>query len=337
MKNVHFSVIMPCYNSEAYVAKAINSIIHQTSPFWELIVVNDGSFDNTLTIVNQYASKDNRIKVFSKENGGYATAVNYGLEKVTGDYFLFLGSDDYLDIHLFEKLSSYFQNYELLPDMVAFRTKVVDENGTIKGTEGYTCFDQPLFTQSTFVEFNITNPDYAAIFSIRDTSRCYKTTLLGDTRYFGKTGIDADGIFSMLMSHKATTFLNLPVDGYYWYIRSGSVSSSVSLAKHLDKINNWHQFFVVLANTYETEITPTEKKYLVSLSHLIVELSSLIANAWRYRKLIKCEAKFCINLSKQFHVRPLKYIKIVAIMPLMYSLAFELRTFIKGLLKDNSH
>lgn len=335
MENVHFTVIMPCYNSAAYVTKAIESVVNQTYPFWELIVINDGSYDNTLAIVNQYSSRDERVKVFSKENGGYATAVNYGLDKVTGDYFLFLGSDDYLDIYLFEKLSDYFQKYALLPDMVAFRTQVVDENGTIKGTESYTQFEQPLLTRATFKEFNVANPKYSAIFSIRDTSRCYRTTLLGDTRYFGKTGIDADGIFSMLISHKATTFLNLPVDGYYWYIRSGSVSSSTTLPKHLDKINNWHSFFEVIVDAYEAEITKNEKDRIVALSHLVVELSSSPANALKYRKFIKQEAKFCISLANHFRLTPLKYIHIVVKSPLLYSFIYGLRSVIKNDRKGN--
>lgn len=84
LKDISFSVIMPCYNSEDYVRNALDSVVNQTYKNWELIAVNDGSTDHTLEILNEYASADQRVKVFSKENGGYTSAVNFGLEKVGG-------------------------------------------------------------------------------------------------------------------------------------------------------------------------------------------------------------------------------------------------------------
>lgn len=326
MEKCVFSVIMPCFNSEEYVSIAIESIITQTYPHWELIIVNDGSTDSTLSIINKYASSEKRIKVFSKANGGYATAINYGLDKISGDYFLFLGSDDYLNSRLFEKLAESFDQYKILPDMCAFRTRIVREGNIVSGLDTYTLFDEPLLSRCSFKDFTEQNPKYSSIFSIRDTSRCYKTTLLNNTRYFGKTGIDADGIFSMLICHKASSFMNIPIDGYYWYIRSGSVSSSVSLEKHLDRISNWHSFFEILSDRYPTEITSTEKQYLLSLSHFIVELSSTPKNAIKYRKRIKEEAAFCICTAGNANAPLLRWINIVSKAPLAFALLFSCRT-----------
>jgi len=323
MKKIRFSIIMPCYNSAEYVEKAIKSVINQTYPYWELVAINDGSKDNTLDILNRYAANDVRIKVFSKENGGYATAVNYGLDKITGDYFLFLGSDDYLDVRLFEKLSDYINEYTFTPDMVAFRTRLVDKNAAVGIIEKYTRFDKPLYSNCSLKEFVENNPTYAAIFSIRDTSRCYKTELLGETRYFGETGIDSDGIFSMLLCHKAKSFLNIPVDGYYWYVRNDSVSSSISLKKHIDRISNWHSFFEIIYDLYEKEITSTEKEYLVFLSHFIVELAMKPKLAIKYRRFIRNEAKFAIKVAEKFDVILLKYIHIVAKCPVVFSLIYS--------------
>ena len=329
MENCIFSVIMPCYNSEEYITVAIESIVNQTYPHWELIIINDGSFDNTLNIINNYAKNDNRIKVFSKENGGYATAVNAGLDWVTGDYFMFLGSDDYLGTDLFEKLHNYIKTVGMIPDMIAFRTRVVLEDGSVAGVEQQTRFDSVYLHQGLLKEYIEDNPQYAAIYSVRDTSRCYKTSLLGQTRYFGKTGIDADGIFSCLICHKARSFLNLPVDGYFWYIREGSVSSSTSLAKHLDKMSNWHQFFDVIAAEYADEITSTEKQYLGAMSHFVVELSSVPKNAVKYRKLIKAEAKYIKKIAAKFQVSVLRYLHIVEKAPLLYSLIYSVRGWVK--------
>ena len=76
MGSVRFSIIMPCYNSASYLREAVDSIVKQDYSDWDLIAVNDGSTDETLNILDSYSKKDKRIKVFSKKNGGYATAVN---------------------------------------------------------------------------------------------------------------------------------------------------------------------------------------------------------------------------------------------------------------------
>lgn len=104
-KGMLYSVIMPCYNSADYVERAIQSCIEQTYDNWELVIINDGSTDSTVDIVNSYMQNDNRISLFSKENGGYVSAVNMGLECVNGDYFMLLGSDDELKPELFLELN----------------------------------------------------------------------------------------------------------------------------------------------------------------------------------------------------------------------------------------
>ena len=88
------SIIMPAYNSEKYVSQAIESVINQTFSEWELIIVDDGSTDQTGKIIDEFSKKDSRIKVFHQSNKGVSSARNYALERVTGDYVTFLDSDD---------------------------------------------------------------------------------------------------------------------------------------------------------------------------------------------------------------------------------------------------
>ena len=89
------SVIIPAYNVEKYVSHCLDSIL-VTKKDIEVIIVDDGSKDNTLSICEEYSKKDSRVTVYSKPNGGVSSARNYGMEKVTGDYILFVDSDDYL-------------------------------------------------------------------------------------------------------------------------------------------------------------------------------------------------------------------------------------------------
>ena len=91
MKNIKVSIIIPVYNGSNYVNLAIDSALRQTYKNIEIIVVNDGSKDNTLKILKQYGDK---IKLIDKENGGVSTALNLGIKNMTGDYFSWLSHDD---------------------------------------------------------------------------------------------------------------------------------------------------------------------------------------------------------------------------------------------------
>ncbi|MCM1376589.1 MAG: glycosyltransferase [Muribaculum sp.] len=88
------SVIVPVYNGERYIAECIESIQKQDYKNLEIIAVDDGSYDSSLQILQQYASKDNRIKVIAKENGGVSSARNAGLDIMSGDYLCLIDQDD---------------------------------------------------------------------------------------------------------------------------------------------------------------------------------------------------------------------------------------------------
>ena len=98
------SVLIPVYNVEKYLSKCLDSIIQQTYKDIEIIIINDGTTDSSLDIANLYASKYNFIHVFSYDNAGISTTRNRALEKATGDYYLFVDSDDYLHPHMIENM-----------------------------------------------------------------------------------------------------------------------------------------------------------------------------------------------------------------------------------------
>lgn len=91
------SIIMPAYNASAYIAEAIQSVLDQAWTNWELIIVDDGSTDDTLQIAQRFATKDNRIQVYHQSNQGGCVARNEALKHITGDYVQYLDADDKLD------------------------------------------------------------------------------------------------------------------------------------------------------------------------------------------------------------------------------------------------
>ena len=90
------SIIVPVYNVEEYIEKCLDSIKWQTYGNFEVLIVNDGSSDNSLNICNVYAKKDGRFKVYNQENQGVSAARNHGLDNVSGDYICFVDADDYI-------------------------------------------------------------------------------------------------------------------------------------------------------------------------------------------------------------------------------------------------
>ena len=103
--NIAVSVVVPVYNVEKYIDKCLNSLVNQTLKNIEIIVVNDGSPDNSSKIIEKYENKyPNLIKSYVKENGGLSDARNFGIEKCSGEYIAFLDSDDYVNYDMYEKL-----------------------------------------------------------------------------------------------------------------------------------------------------------------------------------------------------------------------------------------
>ena len=98
------TVIVPAYNAEATIERCINSIIKQTYNNLEVIIVNDGSTDNTQTVCENMAKKDTRINVINKENEKVSKTRNRGIEEATGDYIVFVDSDDYIQNNMIIKL-----------------------------------------------------------------------------------------------------------------------------------------------------------------------------------------------------------------------------------------
>lgn len=103
-----FSIILPVYDVEPFLIQCLNSIVNQSLPDFEVICINDGSKDNSLKILNQYADKDKRFIIISQENQGQGVARNKGLEIATGEYVIFVDPDDWIELDALEQIYKTF-------------------------------------------------------------------------------------------------------------------------------------------------------------------------------------------------------------------------------------
>ena len=124
-----FSFIVPVYNTEKYLAKCLDSLLSQSYQDFEILVVNDGSPDSSQAIIDQYVTQyPKKVKAFIKENGGLSDARNFGVQRASGEYMLFIDSDDYISPDLLACLSAASQNGTA--DVIRFSAQFVYSDGS---------------------------------------------------------------------------------------------------------------------------------------------------------------------------------------------------------------
>lgn len=119
------SVVVPVYNAENYISRCVESVLDQTYCNWQMILVDDGSKDKSLEICQKYANEDNRINVIHQENAGPGIARNAGIAKASGNYVVFIDSDDYIEKDYFQLLSKHDE------DVVFINVRDVDDDGRV--------------------------------------------------------------------------------------------------------------------------------------------------------------------------------------------------------------
>lgn len=221
------SVIIPCYNAEKYIKKCINSICKQTFKDFEIVIVNDCSTDSSLTIIQEFEKKDNRIKIINHSiNKGAHNARQSGINAANGEYIAFIDSDDYIDKNYLKKLFEGTDNENI--DLVIlsahqqkfrlFSVKKVDiplYNHSLIGKK----IDLPFKTNLNTGFFGVSQlPCYSAM-------KLYRKSLL-----LNQPPIDLfhndDVIMLMNIFHKIKSLKFINYDGYYY--RMGGGSSSIN-------------------------------------------------------------------------------------------------------------
>ena len=224
------SVIVPVYNTEKYVEKCLDSICNQKLNDLELIIVNDGSEDNSEAIIKKWIkSNENKVKIkyLKKENGGLSDCRNYAIPYVTGKYISFIDSDDYISEDLYSNLEKYIDENI---DLIKFKMQKVDENGNIlekldgpifekcTGEEGY----KKLCTSDKFL-------DPACIY-------LYRTKFFKQNNFkYAKGTYHEDFGLTSLIILKAKSFVSTSEDGYYYLQSNNSITRDVNYNKEIQK------------------------------------------------------------------------------------------------------
>lgn len=223
------SVIVPVYNVENYLRECIDSIVAQTYRNIEVILIDDGSKDSSGKICDEYAAKDNRIKVIHKENGGLSEARNSGLEIASGDWIAFVDSDDYIDEEMLDTLVDLANYNNAQVAMCNFRA-------TSRPLDNNTDLVTNVFSRDELLEvYTKRAKEYSITNSVWD--RIYKKELVKEIRFVPRR-LNEDILYTMQVFLRADIVAYTSVKLYHYRdIREGNISGvKVSLKSINDKI-----------------------------------------------------------------------------------------------------
>lgn len=218
------TVIVPVYNVENYLNKCLDSLINQTYKNLEIIVINDGSTDNSGEICQEYAQKDNRIIYIEKENGGLSDARNVGLDKMTGSYVTFIDSDDWVELDYVEILYKKIIEYQADISVGNYYSYNEDEEIYYFHIYGNSYYEKVYDNVSIF-ENLYESQEMKSFALISACGKLYKAKLFDYLR-FDKGKLGEDGYFNqkMYLSVNKVVYLN---KGLYAYRqRSGSITKT---------------------------------------------------------------------------------------------------------------
>ena len=257
MKNnkIKVSIIVPVYGVEKYIDKCLDSLVNQTLKDIEIIVVNDGSLDNSQKIVDKYVKKyPKMVKSYIKKNGGQGSARNFGIKHSIGEYIGYVDSDDYVELDMYEKLykKAKSKKYEI----------VVCGNYNVK--EDYSSKIEDVFVSS--YQTNLENSMFG---KIAVWNKIYKRELIVDNNLlFAENMWYEDLAFTIkaILNAKMIGFIDEPL--YNYLIREGSTMNNSKVKRNLEILMAFDDIlYYVRENRYKQHIDKIE---FLAIDHIYI-------------------------------------------------------------------
>ena len=227
MNNIKISVIIPVYNVENYLRQCLDSIINQTLKEIEIICINDGSTDSSKQILEEYALKDERIKIINQKNKGVSAARNTGIDAATGEYIGFVDSDDWVKLDAYEKLYNKITREDV--DIVFSRYNYVFEDGRIEHNPNH-------FKELDEIKINSIDENLELLkISPSIWTKIFKKSFILDNKIRFPEGVLAEDLFFIvqyLLKANGIVYLN-NYFSYNYRIRDSGEEKSISETKNL--------------------------------------------------------------------------------------------------------
>lgn len=281
-----FSIIVPIYNVEKYLRQCLDSILSQTYPNFELILVNDGSTDSCGEICEEYQARDERIQIINQENRGLLAARRVGIKAATGDYIIHVDSDDYIKDALLEKLYDKISETGCVLLLYGY-SRVDNEGNIIKSvsfdelptTDGYVVKEELIRAMLSETQYNSL------------CVKCAKKTIVdadADYSVYGRLMIMEDLFQSIPLVEKADKICVIKEALYIYRIVPGSMSSRI----RRDYIHHFMTVFDRLYNLVQECCADslTLQKFYFYYYHQLTRwliLSTIVYNKNEYKQLVE--------------------------------------------------
>lgn len=222
---IKYSFIVPVYNTKKYLKKCLDSLIKQTFKDFEIIIVNDGSTDESLEIIEKYENKYSNIKVINQQNQGLSMARNNGVSKASGEYIIFVDSDDYVEKDLLKQIDKNIGNVDVL------RFQIFTEDEDYNNRKEYY---ENTFEETSGLDAFKEIADYKFV----EPAWCYaiKRKYYVENKFqFKKDMYHEDFGLMPYVIYKAEKVKSISYVGYHYITRRGSIMNNSSYAKTVKK------------------------------------------------------------------------------------------------------
>lgn len=288
------SIIVPMYNCEKYLSRCIDSILAQTFLSFELLLIDDGSSDNTRNICTNFANRDNRIRYYYENNAGVSSARNYGLNLAKGEYITFIDADDYVDSFYLERLidTMHENNCDIV---ISNAFDVTDEVYLTNTTEGCTMLSQKDAIIALF---------RSKMFSHVCWGNLYTRNVISNISFDKSLRVAEDEKFLVECICKANTVTFLNEKHYYYFLHDESTVNSGFTEKFFDEVNLYFELYDRFAEDLKIQKLIANKLFdylerLITYKEIPEEQKAQILTFYSRALGMKCTAK---------HRRVVKYI-----------------------------
>ena len=301
------SIVIPVYNVDKYLSQCLESIINQTYQDLEIIIIDDGSSDNSPQICDEFAKKDKRITVIHKENGGAASARNEGLRKATGDFLAFVDSDDYIEKNAYSTMMEVMSREGADIVECAFSFKFRD-----KETEEYVFQEEKQFDQIKYLSLFTTQWTCGLIWN-----KLFRREVLHNVFFEEGHQID-DEFFTYQGVMTARKIVFAPSILYHYRMRASGLMKNPEAYERIlfDRLDYSTKRRRKVVEQYPELKQVFDHSYLESLvfwsrddrvtARVIHEIQILLADYFKTNKPCKMKPGFRLQLLKLQHANPEK-------------------------------
>ncbi len=306
---IKYSFIVPVYNTSKYLKKCLDSLAGQTFKSFEIIIVNDGSTDNSKNVISEYKKKYKNIKVVNQKNGGLSMARNNGVKEATGKYLIFIDSDDYVETNLLKEVDNEIDDSEVL------RFQVITEDEDGGNVKAYN--EEPFNEMKGYDAFK-----YISEYHFVEPAWCYvyKTDYYLKNKFsFKKDVYHEDFGLIPYVIYKARKVKSIDYVGYHYVQRNGSIMNNNDykktvkkafdmleqyktlrlFSKNIGKKNNYDDYYLsYISNSVivkARELKKDERKVYVHELNKLKVFDGVLVNT-KIRKLKKKLMRLNLNL-----------------------------------------